>query len=149
MAPLVDVLRGNPKFASRRARKLNIPWASAQKEAMAQIIHCLTSPPILALPNWHGRFVLHTNVSETGAGAGLTQIVEGIDRAIAFASHRWLWTDGRSSQTGREAAAVLWAVERFEHYLWGRKFPSLTVPHSPDCSKAKTHLQNFIDGRSE
>lgn len=129
VAPLTDILRSDPRFASKRSRKMKIPWGVAQDEALSQVIHCLTSPPILALPDWFERFILHTDASETGGGAALTQIQKNIERAIAFASHRWSRTDERRSPTEREAAAVLWAVEHFRHYLWGRKFTLVT-----DCS---------------
>ena len=129
MAPLTDILRSNPNFASKRARKIPIPWGDAQTEALGQVVHCLTSPPILALPNWYERFSLHTDASETGAGAALTQLQEGIERAIEFASHRWSKTDAKRAPTEREAAAILWAVEHFRHYLWGRRFTLVT-----DCS---------------
>lgn len=129
VAPFTDILRTNPQFSSKRARRMKIPWGVAQDEALAQLVHCLSSPPILALPDWDEPFILHTDASETGGGAALTQIQKAIERAIAFASHRWSRTDSRRSPTEREAAAVLWAVEHFRHYLWGRKFTLVT-----DCS---------------
>lgn len=129
VAPLTDILRNDPRFASKKGRKLAIYWVPAQDEALAQLIHCLSSPPVQVLPNWHEPFVLHTDASEVGGGAALTQIQDSIERVIAFASHRWSRTDARRSPTEREAAAVLWAVEHFRHYLWGRRFTLVT-----DCS---------------
>lgn len=67
--------------------------------------------------------------SATGAGATSTQIQKGIDRAIEFASHRWSRTDERRFPTEREAAAALWVVDHFGHYLWGHKSTLVT-----DCS---------------
>ena len=128
VAPLTDLLR-RPEFASKRARKHPVPWGPAQDEALSQLIHCLTSPPILALPNWSDPFTLHTDASEIGSGAALTQIHHGIERAISFASHRWSVSDAKRAPTEREAAAVLWAVEHFRHYVWGRRFKLIT-----DCS---------------
>ena len=86
VAPLIDILR-NPEFSSKRARKHKIPWGPAQDEALAKLIHCLTSPPILILPNWLKAFNLHTDASESGAGAALTQTPEGAERVVAYASH--------------------------------------------------------------
>lgn len=128
VAPLSDILR-DPAYMSKRARKKPIPWGPEQGEALSRLIHCLTSPPILALPNWHDLFALHTDASEIGSGAALTQIQTGFERAISFASHRWSRTDAKRSPTEREAAAVLWAVEHYRHYVWGRQFRLVT-----DCS---------------
>lgn len=128
VAPLTDLLR-RPEFSSKRARKQPVPWGPAQDEALSQLIHCLTSSPILALPVWKDPFLLHTDASEIGSGAALTQVQQGIERALSFASHRWSVTDAKRSPTEREAAAILWAVEHFRHYLWGRRFKFVT-----DCS---------------
>ena len=126
---LMQRSRGYPNFASKRARKHKIPWGPAQDEALAKLIHCLTSPPILILPSWVRAFNLHTDASELGAGAALTQTPEGAERVVAYASHRWWRSDSKRSPTEREVMAVLWAVEHFRPYLWGRRFTLIT-----DCS---------------
>eukprot|EP00752_Nemacystus_decipiens_P015553 g13876.t1 len=94
---LWEMLR--PKFATKRARKHPIPWGPAQDEALSQLIHCLTSPPILALPNWKDPFAFHTDAPELGGGAALTQVQRGIERAISFASHRWSVSDAKWAPT--------------------------------------------------
>ena len=63
---------------------------------------------------WDKPFVLHTDASAAGVGAALTQEHEGVQRVIAYASHRWSATDARPGATERECMAVLWAVA----YLW-------------------------------
>ena len=49
----------------------------------------VTSPPILALPVWTEPFSLSTDASEIGAGAMLTQCIEGVENVIAYGSKRW------------------------------------------------------------
>ena len=78
---------------------------------------------------WDKPFVLHTDASAAGAGAALTQEHEGVERVIAYASHRWSATDARRGATERECMAVLWAVAHFRPYLAGRSFALVT-----DCS---------------
>ena len=128
VAPLTDVLR-NPNFASKRARKHKIPWGPAQDETLAKLIYCLTSAPILILSSWIMVFNLHTDASELGAGAALAQTPEEAERIVAFACHQWSRSDSKRSPTEREVMAVLWAVEHFRSYLWGRRFTPRT-----DCS---------------
>ena len=49
LAPISDLLRDS-RFRSKKARRLKVPWAQAQTEAMKTLVSLLTSPPILALP---------------------------------------------------------------------------------------------------
>ena len=47
---------------------------------METLVSLPTSPPILALPDWNKPFRLHTDASETGAEAVLTQIQEMVGK---------------------------------------------------------------------
>ena len=64
-----------------------VPWGEDQDKALAALTEVLTSPPILALPNREAPFHLHTDASELGGGAALTQVIRDTERAIGFASH--------------------------------------------------------------
>ena len=92
-------------------------------------VSLLTSPPILDLPKWNNPFRLHTDASEIGAGVVSTQIQEGTEKTLAYASHRFLETDARKSPTDRECLAVLWVADNFASYLQARPFTFVT-----DCS---------------
>lgn len=121
VAPIHNLLR-DKRFASKRAGKLLVPWGKEHDKALAALIEALTSPPILVLPDWEAPFQLHTDASELGAGAALTQDVRGAERVIGYSSHRWSKADAKRSATEREVMAVLWAIEQHRPYSWGRKF---------------------------
>lgn len=87
-APLVDILR-NPDFASKRMRQCRIPWDSNCDLAFRTLKARIASPPILVLPTWAHPFVLHTEASEIGAEAALTQDIDHLERVIAHASHKF------------------------------------------------------------
>ena len=106
LALISDFLRDS-RFRSKKARRLKLPWGQAQTEAMEILVSLLTSPPILALPDWNKPFRLHTDASEIGAGAVLTQIQEMVGKTLAYASHRWSKTDKKKAPTDRECLAVL------------------------------------------
>ena len=125
VAPISDLLRDS-RFRSKNARRVKVPWGHAQTEAMEILVNLLTSPPILALPEWSKPFRLDTDASETGAGAVLTQVQEMVEKPPAYASHRWSKTDEKKSPTGRECLAVLWAVDKFAAYLQARPFTLIT-----------------------
>ena len=116
LALISDLLR-DTRFRSKKARRLKVPWAQAQTEAMETPVSPLTSPPILALPDRNKYFRLHTDPSETGVGTVLTQIQEMVENTLAYASHQWSKTDEKKSPTDRECLAVLWAVDKFASYL--------------------------------
>ena len=93
---------------------------------MEILVSLLTSPPILALPDWNQPFRLHTETGKTGAGAVLTQIQELVEKTLAYASPRWSKTDEKKSPTDRECLAVLWVVDKFASYLQARPFTLIT-----------------------
>ena len=92
---ILDLLH-NSRFRSKKARHLKVPWGQAQKEVMKTLVSLLTSPPIFVLPEWDKPFRLHTDASETGAGAVLTQIQEIVEKTLAYASHRWSKIDEKN-----------------------------------------------------
>ena len=95
LAPISGLLRDS-RFRSKKARRVKAPWGQAQTEAMETLVNLLTSLPILALPDCNKPFQLHTDASETGAGAVLTQTQEMVEKALAYASHQWSKTDETS-----------------------------------------------------
>lgn len=78
--------------------------------------------------------VVYTDASENGLGAILAQRYEenGLIRetTIACAAKTLTTPERKYPQTQREALAIVWAVERFSHYLLGRKFVIVT-DHKP------------------
>ena len=83
VAPISDLLR-DKRFASKRVRRLPVPWGAEQDKALKAPIEFLTTPPILALPNWEATFRLHTDASELGAGAALTQDTRGTEQVLSL-----------------------------------------------------------------
>ena len=77
-APFSDLLR-EPRFRGKRVRKLKVPWGEFQQQAKDALIKALTSPPILALPDWNKLFRLHTDASEIGAEAVLIQFSDHLE----------------------------------------------------------------------
>ena len=86
---------------------------------MEIFISLLTPPPIR----------LHTDASEAGGGAVLTQIQEVVEKPLAYASHRWSTTDENKSPIDRKCLAALWAIDKFASYLQARSFTLIM-----DCS---------------
>ena len=84
-------------------------------------------------------FILYTDASLTAMGAVLSQVQDGRDRAICYASKAFSKAQTRSSATKRELLAVGNFTRHFKHYLLGQKFTIITD------HRALQWLQNFQD----
>ena len=74
ISPLTNILL-NKTFATKRVRKLPIPWTQEQEGAFSSL-KSLASPTVLVLPDWNRPLTLHTDTSFVDAGAVLTQIAK-------------------------------------------------------------------------
>ena len=69
---------------------------------------------------------LITDASPVSLGAVLTQVQNGCERVIAYASRSLAEVERRYSQTEKEALGIFWGCERFHMYLYGVDFTLLT-----------------------
>ena len=68
------------------ARKGPLQWSHKMDKAFEVLKVKLTSAPVLALPSCKGSFRIDTDACNTSVGAVLTEIVEGQEHVIAYAS---------------------------------------------------------------
>jgi hypothetical protein len=101
-------------------------WTSIHQAAFDSIKRFLTQEPILALPDFRLQFTVYTDASATGLGAVLTQVQNGIDRVISYASKSLNEAQRNYSATDRECLAIHWALNLWKPYLLGKKFVVVT-----------------------
>jgi len=75
-APLHALTRKNKKFE----------WTSQCEEAISKLKQALITSPILAMPNDTDPFLLDTDACDVSIGAVLSQVQNGVERVIAYAS---------------------------------------------------------------
>ena len=115
-------------------------WTTDQQKAFELMKQHLTTPPILAYPNFEKSFILYTDASTFALGAILQQKDDNeIEHVIAYASRTLNKHEQNYSITELECLAVIWAIKHFHHYLHGQKFLVIT-DHS-----ALTHLKNMAN----
>jgi len=85
--------------------------------------------------------IVSCDASGIALGACLSQKVGGVERPIAFASRVLSTAERKCSVSESQAIACLWARERWNSYLYGRRFTLVT-----DHKASKTMLTNGGSG---
>ena len=78
LKPIYDLTRKGRQFL----------WEEEQQKAFDEIKHRLQRPPVLHLPDRHGRFQLYSDMSKFATGSALYQIHNRQPKLIAYASKR-------------------------------------------------------------
>jgi hypothetical protein len=131
-----------PNFASvacpltdktRKGESNKIKWEESQEQAFQTLKKRVTSAPILHLPDLSKTFILRSDASEKGLGAVLLQEMLGEKFPIAYASKKMTECQRRYSVMEKECLAIIWAVGKFQAFLFGREFVIETDHHPLAC----------------
>ena len=117
----------------RRLTKKMTPfhWNSEQQRAFDTLKSDLANSETLAYFDRNAEETkLTADASPVGLGAVLTQVKNGVEQVVAYASRSLTEVEQRYSQTEKEALGIVWACERFHMYLYGVEFTLLT-DHKP------------------
>jgi len=111
-APLHDLTRKGRAFA----------WSDDCEEAFLTLKTMLTTSPVLALPQTGCPYILDTDASDHGIGAVLSQIQDGEERVIVYASRLYSQAERRYCMTRKELLAIVHFLRQFRQYLLGAQF---------------------------
>jgi len=133
---LVGYYRRFIPFFSHRAANLTdctgskrpdqLVWTDELEREFQDLKTALTHNSVLAAYNPQLPLSLHTDASDRGIGATLSQTVNGEEKPIAFYSKKMLDRETRYSTTEKECLAIVKAVKHFEAYLLGGHFELVT-----------------------
>lgn len=136
--PVATLARRKPERSKKRGAQLTsttqIEWTDTHQSILERLINALTTPPVLAYPNFELPFTLHTDASEQGLGAVLYQHQSGKLRVVGFGS-RTLTPAERNYKmhSGKlEFLALKWAVgETFRDYLYYAPYFTIYTDNNP------------------
>lgn len=77
-ALLTDLLKKNDKFT----------WTQAAQSSFDALKRCLTTAPVLTLPDFSQPFFVQCDASITGVGSVLFQVKDGEEHPIAYMSKK-------------------------------------------------------------
>ena len=133
-SPLTDL--------TRKGSSCDTGWEDSQQRAFETLKRCIVVPPVLHLPDFEKVFILQTDASNQGLGAVLLQEDrDGMKHPIGYASRKLLPRESRYSTIERECLAIVWAVTKFQDYLYGKEF-MLETDHQPLQYLRATQFQN-------
>ena len=114
-------------------------WTADCQRAFDRLKEALCTTPVLKFPKPEAPFVLDTDASLTGIGAVLSQVIDGREYVLGYASRSLSKTERNYCTTRRELLAVKHFVQHFRPYLYGRAF-TIRTDHA-----SLTWLLNFKD----
>lgn len=118
-------------------KKVKFVWSDACEEAFETLKARLTTAPVLAYPTKDDTFIVDTDASLFAIGAALSQVQNGEERPIAFASKTLSTSQSNYCTTMRELLAAIYFIKYWHHFLWGKRFV-LRTDHA-----SLTWLMNF------
>jgi hypothetical protein len=125
--PMTQLIRKNTQFK----------WESSQLAAFEKLKEVICSEQVLTYPDFKSQFILTTDASKVAVAAVLSQVQDGVERPIAFASRQKNHAEQNYCASEAEMLAVIWATKQFCCYLCGKQF-KVRTDHS-----ALTYLHTF------
>ena len=117
-------------------------WSPTCQKAFDTLKEKIATPPVLAYPRSEGEYILDTDVSNHAISVVLSQIQDGEDCVIAYASKALQGGQENYCTTKRELLATVSCVEYFRYYLYVTNF---TIRTDHAALKWPKNFQN-IDG---
>ena len=119
-APLNQLLRADADFS----------WTSSCDVAFARIKQLLSQAPVLAHFDPNKKLLLQCDASPTGLGAVLSLVDGGDERPLAYAHRALSSAEKNYAQVDGEALSIVFGVQKFHKYLYGRHF-TVETDHRP------------------
>ena len=118
--PLTALTKKHARFA----------WSDECQQAFDKLKQLLIEAPTLAFADQTLEYTLYTDASDGCIGAVLTQDQGQGEQPIHYLSHKLSDTQRRWPTIEKEAYAIVYALQKLDHYLHGAKF-TIKTDHRP------------------
>lgn len=116
-APMEKLLKKDTKFT----------WTEDCQRSLDILKENMVNVPILVFPDWRKVFHVHVDASSIALGTVLAQQGVGeIDHPMAFSSRKLSTAENNYTTTEREGLAMVYALQKYRHYLLGGHFKMYT-----------------------
>lgn len=141
-----------PKYAQitsplellRKQASLKNLWTEKHTNIYVKLKNILSTNIIIHYPNLNLELKVATDASQTGLGVVLYQEVEGVKQFVSFASRALSPSERNYGTTKRELLAIVFALKKFNEYLFGRTFELLTDHKALIFLNTQKHLNKMI-----
>lgn len=99
-----------------------LTWCDTAKISFTKLKNALCSAPCLSYPKRDETFILDTDASHYAIGSVLSQVIDGEERVISYASRKLSKAEVKYCITRKELLSVHYFVTYFRQFLLGRKF---------------------------
>ena len=104
-------------MTSRSKQPIN--WTGEHQSNLDNCLIHVTSPPVLAFPDFQPPFIHHTDASAKGLGCALYQIQENQLHILGYSSRTLVAAENKYHSSKLEFLAIKWAIcEHFKDYLY-------------------------------
>jgi len=107
---------------TKKSENKNVDWTEEAQKSFESLKSLLTTEPILAHPLFDLEFILQTDASGHSLGAVLSQVQNGKEVAISYASRHLNAAEKKYPSIEREALAIIFGIRQFKHYLLDNPF---------------------------
>ena len=119
-----------PLHKVQQKSKQSLQWDASCQRAFDTLKQKLTTPPILAYPDFSSPFLVYSDASDTAIGGLLGQIQDNKEIVISYWSRQLTKAERNYSVIEREALAAVSTIKEFYPYVYGFPFKLIT-DHNP------------------
>ena len=133
-----DIARPLTRLTKKNSR---FEWTEDSQLAFQTLKQKLCTAPVLAYPNIELPYNLYTDASQYAVGAILTRETAEGERVIQYLSHKLNPGQQKWPTIEREGYAIIYAISKFRHYLYGAQF-TIYTDHKPLKSLFTADMKN-------
>ena len=110
-------------------------WTEECAQAFEVLRNAIAEDAVLNHPEFDRPFIIDSDASGVGLGAVLSQVVDGVERPVCFASRALQPAERIWHTQEKEALGILWALQQFRHFVLGADFTVRTDHRSLELLK--------------